>query len=137
MNTIEQMSSHIENTAAYSGVKVVYYTGVGRAVKAGGAMWIHIRPVKGLSTYFMALHELGHCVARGRGARKLEREANCWKWAIDMAIREPTPAVRRMISKALQSYLDAGRRNHGRRQGMIEPAEDHIFWQLLREEYPQ
>jgi hypothetical protein len=124
-----KMRQHVEELAAAEGVWVVFYSGGGRAFKRGQE--IRIREIRGPSTYFTALHELGHLVGPGRSARKLEAEANAWVYALAVAIRPPTPGVRTMIARCLQSYLDAGRRRNSVRSGMIEPPAEHPFWDLL------
>jgi hypothetical protein len=127
--TAERMAHHVAQLAELHGITIKHYSGGGRAYPRGRR--ISIRPVKGVSTYFAALHELGHIVGPGRSARKLEAEANAWVWALGVALRPPTDAVRRRIAQCLTSYLVAGRRNHGLRQGMREPDPDHVFWRLL------
>lgn len=126
--TAGQMATHIETLCIEHGIELRFYKGGGRAWKKPRR--IDIRPVKGVTTYFVALHEIGHIVGRGRSARKLEVEANAWAWALSHAVRPPTVRVCNSIGEALRSYLYAGRRNRGLRQGMIEPPEGHCFWEL-------
>jgi hypothetical protein len=128
LTNAQAMAAHVAALAEHHGVEIQHYTGGGVAYPSERR--VSIRPVKGPSTYFVALHELGHIVGRGRSARKLEAEANAWAWALDVAIRPPTRAVRRQIASCLQRYLYAGRRNWGLRQNMVEPPEDHVFWRL-------
>ncbi len=127
--TAAQMSSHVVELARDHGIAVELYKGTGRAWP--GARRISIREIRGPSSYFTALHELGHLVGAGRSAPKLEAEANAWAWALELARRPPTPGVRRMIARSLRSYLEGGRRGYGLRQGMTEPKAGHIFWSLL------
>ena len=122
------MAAHFEKAAEQYQVKVIYYTGSGRAFPRERK--VMVRPVRGPSTYFAAMHELGHIVGPGRSGHKLEREAMAWNWAFGAAIRKPTKTVRHHVAKCLRSYLYAGRRRSGLRQGMIEPPEHHVFWQL-------
>jgi hypothetical protein len=125
---VEAMRDHVQALAREHGIHVEIYKGAGRAYP--GERRIQIQPVAGVSSYFTALHEIGHVVGRGRSARKLDAEANAWQFALDNANRLPTPTVRRMIAKSLRSYLAAGRRDSGLRQGMIEPPAGHVFWKL-------
>ena len=57
-----------------------------------------------LPSYYLALHELGHIVGRGRSKPLLEREANAWVYAIETAKWPLTDDVRATISSVLQSH---------------------------------
>lgn len=122
------LAAHVQLLAHQHRIDVTTYAGGGRAVPSRRE--VRIKPVRGVSSYYTALHEFGHIVGRGRSARTLEAEANAWQWAIDNAIRPPTFAVERMIARCLRSYLTVGRRDYGLRQGMREPDDDHVFWRL-------
>lgn len=124
----KEMEQHILEICQRQGIEVTYYAGSGRATPHRRR--IKIKEVKGINTYYTALHEIGHILARGRSGRKLEAEAICWQWAITHAIYPPTEAVDKMIARCLRSYLSAGRRRYGLRQGMVEPPWDHVFWKL-------
>lgn len=124
-----EMAEHVRELARDHNVAVEIYTGAGRAWPGGRA--ISIREIRGPSTYFAALHELAHLIGPGRSARKLEAEASAWAWALEVARRPPTPGVQRMIARSLRSYLEAGRRRYGLRQGMTEPEAGHVFWRLI------
>jgi hypothetical protein len=126
--SVSQMADHVRDLADEHHIAVEHYRGSGAAYRR--ARLVRIAPVKGISSYFTALHELGHIVGPGRSARKLEREANAWEWAIIVAQRPPTDAVSFMIARSLRSYLHAGRRSHGLRQNMVEPDSGHVFWAL-------
>jgi hypothetical protein len=82
-------------------------------------------------SYLVALHELGHIVGRGRSAPKLECEANAWKWALERAIIEPTPANLRGIGRRLRSYQRWAARLQKRRKNPPRlPAPEHDFWRM-------
>lgn len=92
--------------------------------------------IVGPTTYFTALHEIGHAahfnsiqddgpyLVLPTASERLAQEAEAWKWALDNAIIPPTQAVRRRIGKALASYLKPVR------QRWTEPPSDHVFWEL-------
>jgi hypothetical protein len=122
------MGSHVGALARTHDISVELYNGGGRAYRRSRS--VSIREVKGVSTYFVALHEVAHVIARGRAAHKLEMEANCWQWAIEHAIRKPTPGVEKMIDRSLMSYYRRAvrRRANGRPDRL--PSEGHVFWEL-------
>lgn len=91
--------------------------------------YVSIAPVRGIVTYYVALHELGHVVGRGRSAPKLEQEANAWQWAIEHAIVPPSPGVRKMIRRCLRNYHARHVRMAQRRYVRFPPSE-HSFWTL-------
>jgi hypothetical protein len=122
-----ELAMHVVACANFHGIDVEEHTGGGRAVPSQRA--IRIRPVTGMTSYYVALHEIGHLIGRGRAAPKLEREANAWQWALDNAKFPPTPGVRRGIERRLRSYL----RRHARmalRRRVRWPEPSHVFWTL-------
>lgn len=126
---VEAMRSSVAELVSMHELECIEYKGAGRA-------WPRLRRIKikrvtGIVSYYAALHEIGHIVGKGRSARKLEREANAWAYAIEVAIVKPTRSVEHHIARALRSYLWAGRRPVGLRKSMIEPENDHIFWTLV------
>lgn len=131
----EPLDRHIDELCAVHGI--VRETG-GRSGRAfqrgrGSARTLHIRiaPVKGQVTYFVALHEIGHLVGKGRSGTRLEKEAAAWRWAIEHAIVVPTDAARRSMGRRLRSYVRwAEFRQHRRRPPVIPPASSS-FWALL------
>jgi hypothetical protein len=123
----EIMAAHVRSLAYSANIELEEYTGGGCAVPARRAIWI--RPVTGMVSYYVALHEIGHLIGRGRAAPKLEQEANAWDWAIANAGFPPTPGVRRGIERRLRSYL----RRHARmalRRRVRWPEPSHVFWTL-------
>lgn len=110
-----------------NGIDFEVYSGGGRAHP--GERSISIAPVTGVVSYYVALHEIGHIVCRGRSAPKLEQEANAWQWAIDNAIVEPSPAVRKGIARRLRSYHSRHVRQARTAYRRFPPAE-HVFWKL-------
>jgi hypothetical protein len=93
---------------------------------------IRVPPVRGQVTYFVALHEIGHLIGPGRSGTRLEKEAAAWRFALGVALVEPTDACRRRLGKRLRSYVIwAEARQHRRRPPVLPPPEAP-FWSLLR-----
>ncbi len=93
---------------------------------------IRVPPVRGQVTYFVALHEIGHLVGPGRSGTRLEKEAAAWRFALHMALVEPTDACRRRIGRRLRSYVTWAEARQHRRRPPVLPAPDSPFWPLLR-----
>lgn len=126
------MEAHVEHLCDQYGIELVGSSARGRAIRwRGGRLEISIPPIKGQVSYFIALHEIGHLVGRGRSAPRLESEANAWVWALQHAAVEPTPATRRSIVRRLEGYLAWARNRQYRRVPPRIPERDHIFWSLL------
>jgi hypothetical protein len=64
---------------------------------------VRIEPVRGASTYAIALHEIGHVVGPQRG-RRLDKESQAWRWAEANAI-EWTGGMARLAARCIQTYL--------------------------------
>ena len=130
--SVELMEAHIEDLCREHGIELVGSSSRGRAIRwRGGRLEISIPPVRGQVSYFIALHEMGHLVGRGRSAPRLESEANAWIWALDHSVVEPTPATLRSISRRLLGYLDWARNRQYRRVPPRIPPREHPFWALL------
>ena len=126
------MEAHVADLCAEYDIELVGSSSRGRAIRwRGGRREISIPPIRGQVSYFIALHEIGHLVGRGRSAPRLESEANAWLWALDHCVIEPTPATRRSISKRLRGYLDWARNRQHRQVPPRIPERDHPFWALL------
>lgn len=133
MSLADRLNAHVEELVRHHGIVLVEKQGAsaraeklrvdGQRVKR-----IVIRPVKGRSSYFTALHELGHHLER-QPVRRLEQEVVSWRWALDNAIVEPTPGVWKMIARCLNSYVQRAERW----ASMKLPPAEHDFWALLRE----
>jgi hypothetical protein len=129
---VELMEAHVEDLCREYGIELAGNSARGRAIRwRGGRLEIAIPPIRGQVSYFIALHEIGHLVGRGRSAPRLESEANAWLWALDQAAVEPTPATLRSISRRLRGYLEWARNRQHRRVPPRIPAPDHAFWSLL------
>lgn len=76
--------------------------------------------------YFVALHEIGHCVV-GLAGTRLEREAACWRWALDNAICPAHYSTRQRITACLVRYLFRAEAN-----SWAMPEGDSDFWELMR-----
>ena len=126
------MEAHIEDLCRQHGIELVGSSARGRAIRwRGGRREISIPPIRGQVSYFIALHEIGHLVGKGRSAPRLESEANAWLFALEHTVVEPTPATLRSISKRLRGYLEWARNRQHRRVPPRVPPRDHVFWQLL------
>ena len=126
------MEAHVAQLCREHGIELIGSSSRGRAIRwRGGKREIAIPPIKGQVSYFVALHEIGHLVGRGRSAPRLEAEANAWLWALDHAIVEPTPATRRSISNRLGGYLRWAENRQYRRVPPRIPPREHPFWALL------
>ena len=129
---VQRMEAHVEHLCDQYGIELVGSSARGRAIRwRGGRLEISIPPIKGQVSYFIALHEIGHLVGRGRSAPRLESEANAWVWALQHAAVEPTPATRRSIVRRLEGYLAWARNRQYRRVPPRIPERDHVFWALL------
>lgn len=127
------MDSHIARLCAEHGIGLAGGSARGRAIRwRGGRLEISIPDIRGQVSYFIALHEIGHLVGRGRSAPRLEAEANAWLWALEHSAVEPTEATLRSISKRLQGYLEWAENRQHRRVPPRIPPRDHPFWSLLR-----
>lgn len=130
MTNILELATHITALCAEHGITME------ERVSSGGRAYkrdrrIHIRPVKSLITYFVALHEIGHIVhpqGSGKGLR-LEKEYHAWDWAIDNALVDPSDVVMARIRTYLKSYLAKANRS----TRMKLPAQDHPLWDFMKE----
>jgi hypothetical protein len=129
---VELMEAHIGELCREHGIELFGASSRGRAIRwRGGRLEISVPPIRGQVSYFIALHEIGHLVGRGRSAPRLESEANAWLWALDHSAVEPTPATLRSISRRLRGYLDWARNRQYRRVPPRIPPREHVFWSLL------
>jgi hypothetical protein len=128
---VDLMEAHVEDLCREHGIELVGASSrvAPSAGRAAGS--IAIPPIRGQVSYFIALHEIGHLVGRGRSAPRLESEANAWLWALDHAVVEPTTATLRSISRRLRGYLDWARSRQYRRVPPRIPPREHAFWSLL------
>lgn len=130
---VARMQAHVDEIVAYHAIIVIEKAGASaRAdrVRVAGqkVQRIIIRPIRGRSSYYTALHELGHHLAK-RPARRLDQEVVAWRWALENAIVPPTPGVWKLIARCLDSYVKRAERW----ASMKLPDDDHDFWVLLRE----
>jgi hypothetical protein len=129
---VDLMAAHVEDLCREHGIQLAGASSRGRAIRwQGGKLEISIPPIRGQVSYFIALHEIGHLVGRGRSAPRLESEANAWLWALDHSVVEPTPATLRSISRRLRGYLEWARNRQYRRIPPRIPPREHPFWSLL------
>lgn len=64
---------------------------------------VRLEKVRGASSYAIALHEIGHVVGP-QGGRRLEKEAQAWRWAQENAI-EWTEGMERLAARCIETYL--------------------------------
>jgi hypothetical protein len=129
---VELMEAHVAQLCREHGIELIGSSSRGRAIRwRGGKREIAIPPIRGQVSYFVALHEIGHLVGRGRSAPRLESEANAWLWALEHTAVKPTPATRRSISNRLGGYLRWAENRQYRRVPPRIPPRDHPFWTLL------
>lgn len=76
-------------------------------------------------TYFVALHEVGHILV-GLSGTRLEREAACWRYALDVALIMPHFSIRQRICACLVRYLW-----RAQRRGWKIPAPGDDYWNLI------
>ena len=126
------MNDHVEELCAAHDIELAGSSARGRAIRwRGGRLQIAIPEVRGQVSYFIALHEIGHLVGRGRSAPRLEAEANAWLWALEHCAVEPTAATKRSISRRLHGYLAWAQNRQYRRVPPRIPPREHPFWTLL------
>ena len=128
------LDAHVDQLCAEYRIERLHGGG-GRAIRRGrretATLHIRIAPVRGQVTYFVALHEIGHLVGRGRSGPRLEKEAAAWRWALRNAIVEPTDAARRSMGRRLRSYVRWAELRQHRRRPPVIPARQSSFWALL------
>ncbi len=126
------MEAHVAELCRRHGIELTGSSARGRAIRwRGGRLAISIPEIRGQVSYFIALHEIGHLVGRGRSAPRLEAEANAWLWALEQTAVAPTDATLRSISKRLRGYLEWARNRQHRRVPPRIPPREHPFWTLL------
>lgn len=111
-------AEHIDALLAEHGIKCDWRE------KTAARSWrrtrrVRLQPVKSAVTYATALHEIGHVVGRQVG-RRLDREAQAWRWAEAAAIEWTEPMIR-SAARCISSYL----RWCERRRGAWVPPADH------------
>jgi len=87
---------------------------------------VRIKPVRGASTYAIALHEIGHVVGP-QGGRRLEKEAQAWRWAEENAV-EWTDGMARLAARCIETYL----RWCQRKRGAWVPPKSHDSRRIAR-----
>ena len=137
---LPELRRQVLDLAAANGIEILNGSGRGRAYRGmpsrGRAARIRVPEIRGQVSYFVALHELGHLVARGnRSLPQLEAEAQAWRWALDHSLVEPTPTTRARIRTYLRSYYERAvvRRVLGRRVVAAIPPAESPYWALLAE----
>lgn len=111
-------AEHIDSLLAEHGIEVDWRD------RTAARSWrrsrrVRLERVRGASSYCIALHEIGHVVGRQVG-RRLDREAQAWRWAEANAI-EWTDGMRRHAAQCIGTYL----RWCERRRGVWVPPKNH------------
>ncbi len=129
---VELMETHVDRLCERHEIERVGHSARGKATRwRDGRLQIAIPAIRGQVSYFIALHEIGHLIGRGRSAPRLEAEANAWTWALENAAVEPTKATLRSISRRLGGYLEWAQSRQYRRVPPRIPPRGHAFWSLL------
>lgn len=115
---MSKYAEHIDSLLAQHGIEVEWRD------RTAARSWrktrkVRLERVRGASTYALALHEIGHIVGRQVG-RRLDREAQAWRWAEENAI-EWTDGMRRHAALLIGTYL----RWCERRRGVWVPPKNH------------
>lgn len=100
-----RLAAHIDLIAKRYEVTIMWD---GRDKAWPSAKIVSLRPVASQITYFIALHEIGHCVTYASDQSKADREALAWDWAFKNSIITPTPATRARCAKYFSSYVQRG-----------------------------
>jgi len=74
---------------------------------------LHIRRVRSVVTYAIALHEIGHHCSQSKSKPRIEQEACAWAWAKQHA-RRWTPSMQATMLRGLKSYLQMALTDYGR-----------------------
>lgn len=127
--TPTELTDHFHYLAATHRVWVEYREGHGLAWRR--ARKVAIPPIRGVVSYLVALHELGHVVGshQSRSTPMLEREAWAWRWALESSAVKPSTAALREAGRMLRTYIDWAKRDARRKL----PQDGSIFWSVLQE----
>ena len=123
-----RLRAEIHSLARQAGIEIEE-SGTRRAkaqlFRGGGRRVIVVPPIRGMTSYLVALHELGHHIApRAMSATRLVRESLAWSWAMSNARVEPTPGARRSALRALYGYgFWVADRQYRRRPPLMPGAE--------------
>ncbi len=97
----DRLAAHIVELAYEHDIRIIHR---GNGIAYRRRRLITIPPVRGRTSYFVALHELGHIIIQPEPKRRLDQEVAAWRWALEHALEPPTPAVARGIVRSLRSY---------------------------------
>lgn len=120
-----EMATHIQHLCDLYDIEMHHRAQGGYAIRR--ARIIKVPPIKGATSYFTALHEIGHVVQPGASGGtycRLTEEGLAWQWAIANTIFVFTPGMKAKVDKWLNNYLLRARR----RKGMLTPPEGDIYW---------
>ena len=128
---VELMEAHIADLCREHEIALAGSSARGRAIRwRGGRREISVPPIRGQVSYFIALHEIGHLIGRGRSAPRLESEANAWlgRSTTAWSSRRPPPAGRSLAGCAVTWSGPATASTAGAPR---IPPREHPFWRLL------
>jgi hypothetical protein len=111
--------THIETLLAQYGIEVDWRDST-RARSWRKSRRVRLCRVKTAITYATALHEIGHVVGHQSG-RRIDKEAQAWRWAETNAIEWREPMMRH-AARCIRSYLVAAARGKSR---MWVPPQEH------------
>lgn len=138
ISDVGRMNRHVKLICSKRDIELRFDRKRGGRANVRGRV-VSTAPIKSIVTYYIALHEVGHIIGRGRSGRLLEREYAAWKFALDRAIFPPDVAVWRTVTAGLGSYLYNAQTRaqwadaRGSRHPVHLPAPDHPVWALMQE----
>lgn len=123
--TSRELNRHVHQLCKELGIRRIIAPGRGHARVSKREIQHPPITTRDLMTYFVALHEVGHVVV-GLSGTRLEREAACWRYALDVALIEPHFSIRQRICACLVRYL-----YRAKTHGWPIPSADHDYWRLM------
>jgi len=132
--TVADMAAHAQQLANDHGIIVGNHSRGGSASRH--ERHANFRPIKSITTYAIAMHEIGHVLGKRQSGRRLEAEAGAWRWAVDNRLRLSLAQADRWddaMIRSLQSYVDwaKDKRARGVANAPVLPGEDDDLWVLL------
>jgi hypothetical protein len=133
---IAQRQQHVRELCGRHRIDPVYQRpgdSHGRASPA--ARRVLIPRTTGVRSYYVALHEIAHCVLGFDRTQLLApQEAAAWRWAFEEAIEPPSQGVKRMVFKVLWHYVldDLGKQPaDDLSNAQLFPGPDDKVWPFL------
>jgi hypothetical protein len=133
---VAQYRAHVTDLCSANGIELdERRTSGGRAItfRRSPRRVIKVAPIRGPVSYWVALHELGHLMARRRtSGGRIDKELVAWEWAVAEARFAPSLSVRRAIIRSLCSYIQWALARQYRRHGRPRlPEAQHPIWGFI------